>query len=41
MPSLLSSNVGDNDGDGDSSCLCSASYPCANTFSNIVGIQQL
>jgi hypothetical protein len=36
VPSLFSSNVGDNG--GDSSCLCSASSHCANKFSNTDGI---
>ena len=36
MPSLLSSNIGD--GDGDWSCLCSAFSPCSITFSNTVGM---
>ena len=36
IPLLLSSDV-----DGDWSCLCSASSPCPNTFSNTVSIQEI
>ena len=38
MPSLLSYNAGDG---GDSSFLCYGFSPCANTFSNTVGIPEI
>ncbi|HSF51817.1 MAG TPA: hypothetical protein VLA74_13740 [Nitrososphaeraceae archaeon] len=42
MPSLLSSNVGDGDGGGHSSCLCSAaSSPCATHFQILLVFRQL